>query len=79
MDLRAVRAVHGRCRGRPVIIFNNVTAIAAFVGLVLGNDAQFNGQKAERVFDTAGTQPGEMQLVFEPSFGSDKAAFVGQA
>ena len=73
--------------------------------MTLGNDAQFNGQKAEKVFDggggcnsmfdsatvlpgktytfhvaySVGAQPGEMQLVFEPTFNSDKAAFVGQA
>jgi hypothetical protein len=28
---------------------------------------------------SVGAQPGEMQLVFEPSFNADKAAFVGQA
>ncbi|GGN20566.1 hypothetical protein GCM10011609_72240 [Lentzea pudingi] len=28
---------------------------------------------------SVGAQPGEMQLVFEPTFNSDKAAFVGQA
>jgi hypothetical protein len=28
---------------------------------------------------SVGTQPGEMQLAFEPHYGQDKAVFVGQA
>lgn len=88
-----------------VTITNGTSAAFETALLSLGNDAQFNGQKAERVFDSSGgcdstldtatvlpgktytyevaysvgAQPGEMQLVFEPSFNSDKAAFVGQA
>ncbi|MGW6932475.1 hypothetical protein ACWGE0_20645 [Lentzea sp. NPDC054927] len=88
-----------------VTITNGTSAAFETALLSLGNDAQFNGQKAERIFDTGGecgsaydtatvlpgktytydvaysvgAQPGEMQLVFEPSFNSDKAAFVGQA
>ncbi len=88
-----------------VTITNGTSAAFETVLLSLGNDAQFNGQKAERVFDSSGScgggfdnttvlpgkaytyeveyavgaQPGEMQLVFEPSFNSEKAAFVGQA
>lgn len=88
-----------------VTITNGTSAAFETALLSLGNDAQFNGQKAERIFDTSGAcgstldtatvlpgktytyevaysvgaQPGEMQLVFEPSFNSDKAAFVGQA
>ena len=88
-----------------VTITNGTSAAFETALLSLGNDAQFNGQRAERIFDTSGAcggtldtatvlpgktytyevaysvgaQPGEMQLVFEPSFNSDKAAFVGQA
>jgi hypothetical protein len=88
-----------------VVITNGTSAAFETALLSLGNDAQYNGQKAERIFDTSGAcgstldtatvlpgktytyevaysvgaQPGEMQLVFEPSFNSDKAAFVGQA
>ncbi|WP_086666500.1 hypothetical protein [Lentzea kentuckyensis] len=88
-----------------VIITNGTSAAFETALLLLGNDAQYNGQKAERIFDTSGAcggtldtatvlpgktytyevaysvgaQPGEMQLVFEPSFNADKAAFVGQA
>ncbi|MFI6100458.1 hypothetical protein ACIA8G_33340 [Lentzea sp. NPDC051213] len=88
-----------------ITITNGMSAAFETALMSLGNDAQFNGQKAERVFDTGGgcggtfdtatvlpgktytfdvaysvgAQPGEMQLVFEPSFNSDKAAFVGQA
>ncbi|MDX8029570.1 hypothetical protein SK803_05075 [Lentzea sp. BCCO 10_0856] len=88
-----------------VTITNGTSAAFETALLSLGNDAQFNGQKAERIFDngggcgsaydtatvlpgktytydvaySVGAQPGEMQLVFEPSFNSDKAAFVGQA
>ncbi|ANZ35025.1 hypothetical protein BBK82_01985 [Lentzea guizhouensis] len=88
-----------------VTITNGTSAAFETALLSLGDDAQFNGQKAERVFDSSGgcgggfdnatvlpgktfayevayavgAQPGEMQLVFEPSFNSDKAAFVGQA
>lgn len=88
-----------------VTITNGTTAAFETALLSLGNDAQFNGQRAERIFDTSGgcdstfdsatvlpgktytyevaysvgAQPGEMQLVFEPSFNSDKAAFVGRA
>ncbi|RKT57619.1 hypothetical protein [Saccharothrix australiensis] len=74
--------------------------------LTIGGDAQFNGKKAEQVFDSngqcggggldsttvlpgktytyetsyaVGAQPGELQVVFQPDFGSDKAVFVGQA
>lgn len=88
-----------------VTITNGMSAAFETALLTLGNDAQFNGQKAEKVFDSSGgcdstvdtatvlpgktytyevvysvdAQPGEMQLVFEPSFNADKAAFVGQA
>ncbi|MFC3894234.1 hypothetical protein ACFOWZ_22375 [Lentzea rhizosphaerae] len=89
-----------------VTITNGTSAAFETALLSLGNDAQFNGQKASKVFDgvgggcgstvdnttvlpgktytyevvySVGAQPGEMQLVFEPSFNSDKAAFVGQA
>jgi hypothetical protein len=88
-----------------VVITNGTSATFETALLSLGNDAQFNGQKAERIFDTSGgcdstfdtttvlpgktytydvaysvgAQPGEMQIVFEPSFNADKAAFVGQA
>ena len=88
-----------------VTITNGMPAAFETALLTLGDDAQFNGQKAERIFDSnggcdstfdsatvlpgktytyevayaVGAQPGEMQLVFEPSFNSDKAAFVGQA
>lgn len=88
-----------------VTITNGTSAAFETALLSLGNDAQFDGQKAERVFDSSGgcgggfdnvtvlpgksytyeaaysvgAQPGEMQLVFEPTFNSDKAAFVGQA
>lgn len=86
-----------------VTITNGTNAAFETALMTLGNDAQFNGQKAEKVFDggggcnstfdsatvlpgktytydvaySVGAQPGEMQLVFEPSFNSDKAAFVG--
>ncbi|WP_112263502.1 hypothetical protein [Lentzea terrae] len=88
-----------------VTITNGTGAAFETALLSMGDDAQFNGQKAERVFDTGGgcgggfesatvlpgktytyeaaysvgAQPGEMQLVFEPTFNSDKAAFVGKA
>lgn len=88
-----------------VTITNSTSAAFETALLSLGNDAQFNGQKASRVFDSGGgctstvdnatvlpgktytyevsysvgAQPGEMQLVFEPSFNSEKAVFVGQA
>ncbi|MET9629813.1 hypothetical protein ABZX92_20355 [Lentzea sp. NPDC006480] len=87
-----------------VTITNGTSAAFETALLTIGNDAQFNGQQAERIFDSSGCgstfdtttvlpgktytydvaysvgkQPGEMQLVFEPSFNSDKAAFVGQA
>ncbi|MFS8100044.1 hypothetical protein LFM09_23225 [Lentzea alba] len=88
-----------------VTITNGTSAAFETALLSMGNDAQHNGQKAERIFDSSGecgggfeavtvlpgktytfeiaysvgAQPGEMQLVFEPSFNSDKAAFVGQA
>ncbi|MEV4315786.1 hypothetical protein [Actinocrispum sp. NPDC049592] len=71
-----------------------------------GSDAQFDGAKAETMFDSGGgcgngglesgtvmpgktytyeiayavgAKPGEMQLVFEPHLGQDKAVFAGQA
>jgi len=74
--------------------------------LSVGTDAQFNGKKAESVFDSnggcegsgfdsttvlpgktftfsqvysVGAEPGEMQLVLQPTFMSDKAVFTGQA
>ncbi|GAA3654921.1 hypothetical protein GCM10022267_46470 [Lentzea roselyniae] len=88
-----------------VTITNGTSAAFETALLSLGNDAQFNEQKAPKVFDTSGgcnstvdnatvlpgktytyevsysvgAQPGEMQLVFEPSFNSEKAVFVGQA
>ena len=88
-----------------VTITNGTGAAFETALMSMGDDAQFNGQKAERVFDSGGgcgggfesatvlpgktytyeaaysvgAQPGEMQLVFEPTFNSDKAAFVGQA
>ena len=88
-----------------VTISNGMSAAFETALLTLGDDAQFNGQKATKVFDSSGgcdstfdtatvlpgktytyevaysvgAQPGEMQLVFEPSFNADKAAFIGQA
>ncbi|SEQ68854.1 hypothetical protein SAMN05216188_104319 [Lentzea xinjiangensis] len=88
-----------------VTITNGTTAAFETALMSMGDDVQFNGQKAERVFDTGGecgggfdtatvlpgktytyevaysvgAQPGEMQLVFEPTFNADKAAFVGRA
>jgi hypothetical protein len=88
-----------------VTITNGTSAAFETALLSLGNDAQFNGQKASKVFDgnggcdstvdnatvlpgktytyeaaySVGAQPGEMQLVFEPSFNADKAVFVGRA
>lgn len=88
-----------------VTVTNGTGAAFETALMSMGDDAQFNGQKAERVFDSGGgcgggfesvtvlpgktytyeaaysvgAQPGEMQIVFEPSFNSDKAAFVGQA
>lgn len=74
--------------------------------LSFGSDAQFDGRKAEKVFDSSGgcgnggaenatvlpgktytyetafsvgAQPGELQITLQPTFGSDKAVFVGQA
>ncbi|MFJ6674247.1 hypothetical protein ACIQMJ_24325 [Actinosynnema sp. NPDC091369] len=74
--------------------------------LSFGSDAQFDGRKAETVFDSSGgcgsggaenatvlpgksytyetafsvgAQPGELQIALQPTFGSDKAVFVGQA
>jgi hypothetical protein len=88
-----------------ITITNGTSAAFETALMSVGTDAQFNGQKAGMVFDTSGgcdstfdsatvlpgktytfhvaysvgAQPGEMQLVFEPTFNSDKAAFVGQA
>ncbi|MDX8050309.1 DUF4190 domain-containing protein [Lentzea sp. BCCO 10_0798] len=88
-----------------ITITNGTSAAFETALMSVGTDAQFNGQKAEMVFDSSGgcdstfdsatvlpgktytfhvaysvgAQPGEMQLVFEPTFNSDKAAFVGQA
>ncbi|SDK40298.1 hypothetical protein SAMN04488074_105364 [Lentzea albidocapillata subsp. violacea] len=88
-----------------ITITNGTSAAFETALMSIGTDAQFNGQKAEMVFDSSGgcdstfdsatvlpgktytfhvaysvgAQPGEMQLVFEPTFNSDKAAFVGQA
>ena len=88
-----------------VTITNGTGAAFETALMSMGDDAQFNGQKAERVFDSGGgcgggfesvtvlpgktytyeaaysvgAQPGEMQIVFEPTFNSDKAAFVGKA
>ncbi|GAB2839696.1 hypothetical protein [Lentzea nigeriaca] len=88
-----------------VTITNGASAAFETALLSLGNDAQFNGKKVSKVFDSSGdcsstvdnttvlpgktytyevaysvgAEPGEMQLVFEPTFNSDKAAFVGQA
>ncbi|MGW4209475.1 hypothetical protein ACWEIJ_15905 [Lentzea sp. NPDC004789] len=88
-----------------VTVTNGTGAAFETALMSMGDNAQFNGQKAERVFDSGGgcggevvavtvlpgktytyeaaysvgAQPGEMQLVFEPSFNADKAAFVGQA
>lgn len=88
-----------------VTVTNGTGAAFETALMSMGDDAQFNGQKAERVFDSGGgcgggfetvtvlpgktytyeaaysvgAQPGEMQLVFEPTFNSDKAVFVGQA
>ncbi len=73
--------------------------------LSIGGDAQFDGRKAESVFDSSGecggsfesgtvmpgktytydkaysvgAQPGEMQIVLQPGFSSDKAVFTGPA
>lgn len=88
-----------------ITITNGTSAAFETALMSIGTDAQFNGQKADMVFDSGGgcdstfdsatvlpgktytfhiaysvgAQPGEMQLVFEPTFNSDKAAFVGQA
>jgi len=88
-----------------VTVTNGTSAAFETALMSLGDDAQFNGQKAAKIFDSSGgcestfdsatvlpgktytfdvaysvgAQPGEMQLVFEPTFNSDKAAFVGQA
>ncbi|MCR3751450.1 hypothetical protein [Lentzea californiensis] len=88
-----------------ITITNGTSAAFETALMSIGTDAQFNGQKAQMVFDSSGgcdstfdsatvlpgkaytfhvaysvgAQPGEMQLVFEPTFNSDKAAFVGQA
>lgn len=88
-----------------ITITNGTSAAFETALMSVGTDAQFNGQKAEMVFDSSGgcdstfdsatvlpgktytfhvaysvgAQPGEMQLVFEPTFNSDKAAFVGRA
>ncbi|GLY54307.1 hypothetical protein [Lentzea sp. NBRC 102530] len=88
-----------------ITITNGTSAAFETALMSIGTDAQFNGQKAEMVFDSSGgcdstydsatvlpgktytfhvayavgAQPGEMQLVFEPTFNSAKAAFVGQA
>ncbi|MFD4640423.1 hypothetical protein ACFWN2_24120 [Lentzea sp. NPDC058436] len=88
-----------------ITITNGTTAAFETALMSIGTDAQFNGRKADMVFDSGGdcnstfdsatvlpgktytfhiaysvgAQPGEMQLVFEPTFNADKAAFVGQA
>jgi hypothetical protein len=88
-----------------ITITNGTTAAFETALMSVGTDAQFNGQKADMVFDSSGgcdstfdsatvlpgktytfhvaysvgAQPGEMQLVFEPTFNSEKAAFVGRA
>ena len=88
-----------------ITITNGTSAAFETALMSVGTDAQFNGQKADMVFDSSGgcdstfdsatvlpgktytfhvayavgAQPGEMQLVFEPTFNSEKAAFVGQA
>ncbi|MEU3647498.1 hypothetical protein AB0E59_29220 [Lentzea sp. NPDC034063] len=87
-----------------ITITNGTSAAFETALMSVGTDAQFNGQKADMVFDSSGgcdstfdsatvlpgktytfhvaysvgAQPGEMQLVFEPTFNADKAAFVGQ-
>lgn len=87
-----------------ITITNGTSAAFETALLSVGTDAQFNGQKADMVFDSSGgcdstfdsatvlpgktytfhvaysvaAQPGEMQLVFEPTFNSDKVAFIGQ-
>ncbi|MFD5830687.1 hypothetical protein [Lentzea sp. NPDC060358] len=88
-----------------VTVTNGTNAAFETALMSIADDAQFNGQKAAKIFDSSGgcdstfdsatvlpgktytfevayavgAQPGEMQLVFEPTFNSDKAAFVGQA
>ena len=88
-----------------ITITNGTSAAFETALMSVGTDAQFNGQKANMIFDASGgcdstfdsatvlpgktytfhvayavgAQPGEMQLVFEPTFDSAKAAFVGQA
>ncbi|NUT95858.1 MAG: hypothetical protein HOY78_27925 [Saccharothrix sp.] len=74
--------------------------------LSVGSDAQFDGRKADTIFDSngpcggsgfenatvlpgktytyeaayaVGEQPGELQITLQPTFGADKAVFVGQA
>ncbi|MBP2340067.1 hypothetical protein [Saccharothrix coeruleofusca] len=73
--------------------------------LTIGDNAQFDGRTAEKIFDSSGgcgggldsatilpgktytyevsyavgAQPGEMQIALQPTFGADKAVFVGQA
>lgn len=74
--------------------------------LAVGMEAQFDGRSAEEIFDqdgpcgagipsaatvlpgktftfdvayALGAKPGELQIVLQPEFGADKAAFVGKA
>jgi hypothetical protein len=89
-----------------ITITNGTNAPFETALLSVGNDAQFDGKKAETVFDSSGgcdgsgfesatvmpgktytydvaysvgAQPGEMQLVLQPTFGADKAVFTGPA
>ncbi|HEX6343705.1 hypothetical protein [Umezawaea sp.] len=87
-----------------IVITNGTDKPFETAGLSFGSDAQFAGKKAESVFDSnggcgggfesstvmpgktftfeqsysVGAEPGEMQLVLQPGFGSDKAVFTGQ-
>jgi hypothetical protein len=89
-----------------IVITNGTNAPFETALLSVGTDAQFDGKKAETVFDSSGgcdgsafesttvmpgktytydvaysvgPQPGELQLVLQPTFGSDKAVFTGPA
>lgn len=87
------------------ITVSNGTDKAFEAGLLsVGDDAQFEGRKADTIFDSngpcgggfdnatvlpgktytfetaysVGEQPGELQITLQPTFGADKAVFVGQ-
>ena len=88
-----------------IVITNGTNKPFETATLSFGSDAQFAGKKAESIFDSnggcgsgfesstvmpgktftyeqafsVGAEPGEMQLVLQPTFGSDKAVFTGPA